>query len=102
MKKTTQLNVPDVEALEKELHRERYKHSYRRTLKSTIFALITAAAAAVLVATLWLPVLEIYGSSMEPTLQGGEIVLADGYTVVRCNEDGTANDAGEWYKVVKP
>lgn len=76
MKKTTQLNVPDVEALEKELHRERYKHSYRRTLKSTIFALITAAAAAVLVATLWLPVLEIYGSSMEPTLQGGEIVLS--------------------------
>ena len=29
------------------------------------------------------------------------IDLADGYTVVRCDEDGTANDAGDWYKVVK-
>lgn len=68
--------MPEVEALEKELRRERYKHRYRRTLKSTVFALITAAAAAVLVATLWLPVLEIYGSSMEPTLNNGEIVLS--------------------------
>lgn len=68
--------MPEVEALEKELRRERYKHRYRRTLKSTVFALITAAAAAVLVATLWLPVLEIYGTSMEPTLKSGEIVLS--------------------------
>ena len=65
-----------MEDLEKELNRERYKHRYRRTLKSTVYALITAAAAAVLVATLWLPVLEIYGSSMEPTLNNGEIVLS--------------------------
>jgi signal peptidase I len=76
MKKRKKLNMPEVEALEKELRRERYKHRYRRTLKSTVFALITAAAAAVLVATLWLPVLEIYGTSMEPTLKSGEIVLS--------------------------
>ena len=36
--------------------------------------LITVAAMAVLVATLWLPVLRIYGSSMTPTLQDGEII----------------------------
>ena len=34
------------------------------------------AAVAVLVATLWLPVLQIYGSSMTPTLQDGDILLS--------------------------
>jgi signal peptidase I len=34
------------------------------------------AASAVLVATLWLPVLQIYGSSMTPTLQDGEILVS--------------------------
>lgn len=71
--KYTQISSSDVE---KELNRERYKTRYRKTLKSTIFALITAAAAAVLVATLWLPVLQIYGSSMTPTLEEGQIVLS--------------------------
>lgn len=63
-------------AVEKELRRERYKNRYKKTLKSTVFTLITAAAAAVLVATLWLPVLQIYGSSMTPTLKEGQIVLS--------------------------
>ena len=31
---------------------------------------------AVLVATLWLPVLQIYGSSMSPTLEEGDIVVS--------------------------
>jgi len=38
--------------------------------------LITAAAVAVLVATLWLPVLQIYGTSMTPTLAEGQIVVS--------------------------
>lgn len=37
--------------------------------------LITVAAVAVLVATLLLPVLQIYGTSMTPTLENGEIVV---------------------------
>lgn len=68
--------LPSSEALEQELKREQYKTKYRKTLKSTIFALITASAAAVLVATLWLPVLQIYGASMTPTLREGEIVVS--------------------------
>ncbi|MBQ8646873.1 MAG: signal peptidase I [Oscillospiraceae bacterium] len=68
--------MPTSAQVEQELQRERYKLRYRRTLKSTIFTLLTAAAAAVLVATLWLPVLQIYGSSMSPTLSEGEIVLS--------------------------
>lgn len=68
--------LPNSAEVEQELKRERYRARYRRTLKSTVFALITAAAAAVLVATLWLPVLQIFGSSMTPTLQEGEIVVS--------------------------
>ena len=68
--------LPSSEELEQELKREQYKSKYRKTLKSTVFALITASAAAVLVATLWLPVLQIYGASMTPTLQEGEIVVS--------------------------
>ena len=68
--------LPSSADVEQELKHERYKIRYRRTLKSTVFALITAAAAAVLVATLWLPVLQIFGSSMTPTLQEGQIVVS--------------------------
>lgn len=68
--------LPNSQELEQELKREQYKSKYRKTLKSTIFALITASAAAVLVATLWLPVLQIYGASMTPTLREGEIVVS--------------------------
>lgn len=67
---------PSSEAVEQELNREQYRKRYQRTLKSTLFALVTAAAAAVLVAALWLPVLEIFGSSMTPTLQEGQYVVA--------------------------
>ena len=67
---------PSVAELEAELKRVRYKSRYQTVLKSTVYTLITVAAIAVLVATLWLPVLQIYGSSMTPTLQDGEIVFS--------------------------
>lgn len=67
---------PTLELLEQELQRRHHKRRYSKTLRGTVFALITVAAAAVLVATLFLPVLQVYGSSMEPTLENGELVLA--------------------------
>lgn len=67
---------PSIEQIEAELDRVKYKQRYRVVLKSTVYTLITVAAVAVLVATLWLPVLQIYGSSMTPTLQDGEIVFS--------------------------
>lgn len=69
-------DLPTTEQLTKELRRLSYRRSYSRVLRSTIYTLITVAAIAILVATLWLPVLQIYGSSMEPTLEEGEIVLS--------------------------
>ena len=68
--------LPNSDVIERALKRERYKKRFRKTLKSTTFALITAAAVAVLIATLWLPVLQIFGSSMTPTLEEGQIVLS--------------------------
>lgn len=67
---------PSLELLEAEIKRVRYKNRYRTVLRSTVFTLITVAAIAVLVATLWLPVLQIYGSSMAPTLLEGEILFS--------------------------
>ena len=66
---------PSVADLEQELHRVRYRKRYTTVLRSTVFTLITVAAVAVLVATLWLPVLQIYGSSMTPTLTDRDIVV---------------------------
>ena len=66
---------PTTEQLEGELKRVRYKSRYRSVLRSTIYSLITVAAIAVLIATLWLPVLQVYGNSMTPTLQNGEIIF---------------------------
>lgn len=74
--KKTKKEIPSVELLETELKRVKYQKRYRRVLKSTVYTLLTVAAVAVLVATLWLPVLQIYGSSMTPTLQDGEIVFS--------------------------
>lgn len=67
---------PSTAQLEAELARVKSSSRYRRALRSTVYSLITVAAAAILAATLWLPVLQIYGSSMAPTLQDGEIVCS--------------------------
>ena len=69
-------DLPEVSQLRAELARERYRKRYRRTLLSTVCTLIVVAAAAVLIATIWMPVLQIYGASMTPTLEEGDIVVA--------------------------
>ena len=62
--------------LQEELKREQKKRQYKRTVRSTIYVMIVVAALAVLVATLWMPVLRIYGNSMTPTLDEGNIVIS--------------------------
>ena len=68
--------MPTSQQLEAELKRVRHNRRYRGAMRSTIYTLITVAAIAILVATLWLPVLQIYGNSMTPTLQDGEILFS--------------------------
>ena len=67
---------PSVAQLTAELRRETYKRNYRQVLRSTVYTLVVVAAFAVLVATIWMPVLRIYGASMTPTLNEGDIVVS--------------------------
>lgn len=62
--------------LKKQLMWERYRMRYLRTLRSTVMILVCVAAIAVLLATLVFPVLQVVGTSMEPTLENGEVLVA--------------------------
>ena len=68
-------SIPTAEQIEAEILREKYNRKYKQVLRSTMYSLIVVAAVAVLIATLALPVLQISGSSMEPTLNDEEIVV---------------------------
>jgi signal peptidase I len=74
--KKSPASIPSSAELRQELNRVHYKKRYQSVFKSTVYTLITVAAVAILVATLWLPVLQIYGNSMTPTLQDGNIVFS--------------------------
>ena len=75
-KKQIEVEAPTLEQLEAELKKEQYRRNYGRVLRSTAFSLLVVAAAAVLIAVLLLPVLQINGTSMTETLQDGDIVVA--------------------------
>ena len=66
---------PELEEIEGELNRLSHKRRYHRALMSTIGTLIVVAAVAVLAATLFLPVMRVTGTSMEPNLYAGDIIV---------------------------
>ena len=68
--------LPDSATMAESQEREQGKKRYRKTLITTLLVLAASVAAALLLATVWMPVLQIYGKSMDPTLVGGEIVVA--------------------------
>ena len=68
-------SLPTKHQVEKERKRYRRQKAYNKALGGTIYVLTMVAAVAVLIATLVLPVLQIEGTSMEPTLVNGDIVL---------------------------
>jgi len=67
--------LPTIDQIENERKRYRRQKAYNKALGGTIYVLTIVAAVAVLIATLVLPVLQIEGKSMEPTLVNGDIVL---------------------------
>ena len=75
MNEDKNVQIPELSELEAELERVRYRTRYGRTLRSTVYSLVIVAAVAVLVATLWMPVLRTYGESMTPTLHEGDILV---------------------------
>lgn len=76
MKQKKSMEMPEIDQMRAELARVKYRSRYHSMLSSTIYTLVVVAAIAVLVATIWMPVLQIYGSSMAPTLDEGEIVVS--------------------------
>ena len=70
------MQIPEISQLEAELKRVKYRSRYRTVLRSTVYTLVVEAAIAVLVATIWMQVLQIYGSSMTPTVEEGDIVIS--------------------------
>ncbi len=75
-KEAAQTDFPSVEELTEELKREKFRSRYKKVLRSTIYTLVIVAAISVLVATLLMPVLQIYGTSMSPNLHEDEIVVS--------------------------
>lgn len=74
-KKKKEVSLPTKTQVETERKRYRRQKAYNKALGGTVYVLTIVAAVAVLIATLVLPVLQIEGTSMEPTLHNGDIVL---------------------------
>lgn len=64
------------EEIEKELKRTIYNSSYIRVLKSTVYSLIIIVAIAVLIASFFIPIFQISGTSMAPLYDNGDIVIS--------------------------
>lgn len=71
-----QVEIPSLEQLEAEYKNEQRKIRFGQVLRSTLFSLVVVAAVVVLITILFLPVLQIAGSSMTDTLHEGDVVLA--------------------------
>lgn len=73
--------LPTMDQIQSERKRYRWQKAYMKALRGTISVLTYMAAVAALIATLVLPVLQIEGTSMEPTLTSGDIVLLNKTTL---------------------
>ncbi|MCL2654246.1 MAG: signal peptidase I [Coriobacteriia bacterium] len=70
------LGRPTIEMLDREIVRLDKNESYRRLMLDVLVGLLVAVAAIIIVTNLWLAVLQVDGSSMNPRLQMDDIVLA--------------------------
>ena len=68
--------LPPTEEIRVAYERASYAERLRKSIQSTTNTLIVVAAVAILVAMLFLPVLRIYGQSMNNTLVSGELVVS--------------------------
>lgn len=87
------VSIPSIDAVEEERKRLKHKREYFQVMRSTFFALVVVAAAAVLAATLFLPVLQVSGTSMEPTLEDNDIIV-----LVKSNHFYTGELVGFYYQ----
>jgi len=74
-KEKKEISLPSREQIEAERQKIGYKVRYRKTLTSTVSVLIVVAAVAVLISTIFLPVIQVSGTSMSPTLSDGDVLV---------------------------
>ncbi len=67
---------PELEEIQNEMRRARSQSKYHQALKSTAGTIVVVAAIAVLVASIFLPVLRVTGSSMQPSFSPGNVLVA--------------------------
>lgn len=67
--------IPPLSEIENERQRMKRGKSFRKAVLSTLYALVIVAALAALIASLILPVMQISGDSMDPTLHEGDTVV---------------------------
>lgn len=75
-KQVDKLGIPEIWMIDREIDREERKRSFRRLLIGFLAAFVTIAAVIILVTNLWVSILRIEGSSMNPQLEMDDIVLA--------------------------
>ena len=88
-----QIQIPSLTEIQRERKRIRREAYYRQALRGTVSVLVVVAAVAVLVATLFLPILQISGDSMSPTLEHDEIVV-----LLKTKEFGSGDLVGFYYQ----
>lgn len=71
------ISLPTLEQVERERNKLKYQKEYRRTILHIIGILIVAAAVSVLLATMFFPIIQVSGVSMEPTLEDEQIILLE-------------------------
>lgn len=90
--KVERRDLPGTEQLDEAIKTLKHRSRFRTVLRSTIYGLIVVAAVSVLVATIFLPVLRIYGNSMSPTVSEGEYVVC-----VKGSSFKQGDVVGLWY-----
>ncbi len=74
-KKASRVRIPSKDEVEQELKKINRRNIYLKALRGTVYALVIVAALAVLISSFILPVMQISGESMSPTLIDGEIIV---------------------------
>ena len=87
------VEIPSIDQVKTELAEIENRRKYIGALRSTIYVLIVVAAVAVLISTLVFPVLQVSGTSMEPTLKDEEIIV-----LIKTDNYSTGDLVGFYYQ----
>ena len=70
------LELPTIEQIDKEIERVSKQARHHHNVRNLIVAIVAVFAVSVLLSMLLFPMFRIYGSSMNPTLEEGDLVLS--------------------------